>query len=401
MLDRPPLDDILAALVASNGDLFLQVHFRGQIVFGNSTFGTIGSTDEYANYLVLARYSSSGVLQWARDMMLLLGNSVTAIGTVALASSDDLAVVFNRYDPPPPPPGALTSQDLLGRIDGGNPAIKWEGSYGPGVQRPRPYDVIPRPARNDFITMGTGPDMFHGCCDQIIQMKETGTATVLGPMYSYGAMTGRDGATLWMYGAWSGSALRFNPWSQMTWNVPANPFQFGTYDTFIIGAKDDGTSFGPWITQGDEGPALLGFALATDGQPIFTMAGTAPVRINGQELLAGEGQVVAKLDATTGTVVWKTDIADRPGGIAITGDQGIATVALRSDSPPRLTLYDATNGHPRSSFIVPGSIYKIVAGPTDLFLVGTTTGAADFNPGAATDTQGAATPGIFITRYSF
>jgi hypothetical protein len=400
MLDQPVVHEMPAALVASNGDLFLQVRVHGQIVLGNTPGGTLGGINEGADFIIAARYSSSGVLQWARDMTGLMGDNAYLFGPVALASGDDLVVAFVRDDPPPPPPGRITAQYRLARIDGGNPTIKWEASY--GVNGPSAYYVVPRAARNDFITMGFGPDMTF-CCSPIVQVNGSGTSVnIIGSVYSYngGAMTGRDGSTLWMYGAWGGSGLRFNPWSSMTWNVPSNPNQFGQYDAFIVGAKDDGTTLGPWITQGDEGPGLNGFALASDGQPIFSMAGSAPTRINGQDLLVGEGRVLAKLDATTGTIVWKTDIVDRPA-IAVTGDQGVAAVELGTDAPPRLTLFSANDGQVRSSLTVPGMVYRIVAGPTDLFLVGTTNGSADFNPGAATDIQGGSTPGVFITRYSF
>ncbi len=387
-----------AAIVASNGDLFLQARIQGRITYSTTALGgSLGSTAEFTDYDV-ARMSASGVLQWARDMAFILGDRANSLYTssISLASNDDVLVAYTRTDPPPPPPGTPTAQTRLGRIDGGNPTLLWEASYGNLALAGK---VIARSARGDFLTVGFAPNQFQGCCDKVVQVSAGGaTATILGDYYAYGALPGRDGSTVWMFGAYAGT-LRLNPWSSMTWNVPANPNQLGLYDAFIIGAKDDGTNFGPWVTQGDIGPTLAGLVLAADGNPIISLGGSAPTRINGQDLLQGEGRVLAKLNAATGALMWKTDTTDASGMLVATGDGSIALVSGSPSSVVR--LYASGDGVARASFQMPGTVHHVVAGSSDLFVVGVIQGSTDFNPGTAVDTQGTTAPAICISRFSF
>ena len=382
-----------AAIVASNGDLFLQARIQGRITYSTTALGgSLGSTAEFTDLMTVARMSASGVLQWARDMAFILGDRANSLYTssISLASNDDVLVAYTRTDPPPPPPGTPTAQTRLGRIDGGNPTLLWEASYGNLALAGK---VIARSARGDFLTVGFAPNQFQGCCDKVVQVSAGGaTATILGDYYAYGALPGRDGSTVWMFGAYAGT-LRLNPWSSMTWNVPANPNQLGLYDAFIIGAKDDGTNFGPWVTQGDIGPTLAGLVLAADGNPIISLGGSAPTRINGQDLLQGEGRVLAKLNAATGALMWKTDTTDASGMLVATGDGSIALVSGSPSSVVR--LYASGDGVARASFQVPGTVHHVVAGSSNLFVVGVIQGSTDFNPGTVVDTQGTTAPACY------
>jgi hypothetical protein len=389
-----------AAIVASNGDLYLQARIQGRITYAPSGLGTsLGSTAEFTDLMTVARLSASGVLQWARDMAFILGDRANSLFTssIGLAPNDDVMVAYTRTDPPPPPPGTATAQTRLGRIDGGNPTLLWEASYGSLAIASK---VVTRSSRGDFLTVGGPPNQFQGCCDKVVQVSAGGaTATILGDYYAYGVLPGRDGSTIWMFGAYAGT-LRLNPWSSMTWNVPSNPNQLGLYDAFIVGAKDDGTSFGPWVTQGDIGPNLAGLVLAADGNPVISMGGSASTRINGQDLLQGEGHVLAKLNAATGVLMWKTDTTDASQKVVATGDGNIALLVAGSTSPT-VRLYASGDGAARASFQVPGIVEHIAAGSSDMFVVGVIQGSADFNPGTAVDMQSTTTPAIYISRFSF
>lgn len=362
----------------------------------------------------LARYTASGTLVWGRDLGSVLGTSSQPIspGSVtplALTSTGDVAVAYNKSDPPPTGPVIRTSQWRLARINTNNANVVWEATYSTSSDA---RIVVPRSAKNDYVSFGVAPDNYHGVSGsvwQTVDNSSSGTATYLKSNYAVGAAPAPDGATVWLWGFGYGGTYAINPWSTQMFNITTNPSQVGGYDAFIIGVQDNGISIGPWMSEGDWGPR---YSVAVDaaGDLIVGAECSGYTAFNGgQDFLPSAGQVLVKVDHATGKIVWRTPITALPTVILAVPGNRIVTMVQQLDSmtqmpaptaPYQLRVYSGADGSLLSSFETGMMAQALAVGTTELFVLGTVSAATDFNPGTAVDTQGSAA-GVYISRYAF
>jgi len=321
---------------------------------------------------------------------------------MALTSTDD--VMVGGLDTVTSASGTATNVNVLLRLDSTTFLTrKFGATYPAGASA---VQIFPRTPRGDYVTTGFVPDEFHGITGQVVQVLENAaTGTSLGSYIAQSAALGSDKTTLWLGGGNAGSSgvsgvLALNPWSPNTTNV-ANG------QSFIIGAKDNGTSFGPWLTtNASTRPAAFWKMAATATGDLIVLTGgggrgdTGAVSLNNKEILSlQDNQAIFKLATATGTVLWKTGVTSSFPFITIAPDG--ATIAVASQGATySLNMYADADGSIPASFTNSGQAQAIAAGGNSLYILGVVTGAADFNPGAKTDIQGNL-PGIFITRFSY
>jgi hypothetical protein len=387
------------------GDLVLDISGGVIVSAPNATF-----TDrlEAGGYV---RYSAAGALVWSRTSEQLVGKNDGGGSPLALAANGDLVLGYQRYVPATGPV-AGTYDYVFARIGGNSGNLVWEKAYfnyssaGAVVLN----GIVPRSAKNDFI----GYQLAYtfqalGSVYQFVDAGSSGSGTKLSQSFIFEAAAGADGATLWYWGAvdgWS-SPVALNPWSTKTWTLTGNPFQFSGGDVYILGAKDDGTTIGPWFTEGDYG-ALMHMVVDSAGDLIVVARASGYVTFNGgQDFFpdSSGGLMLAKISHTDGKVMWRSPLAPAslpPSLVLLPGDRVMTADVVNSDGSYTLGIYAGGTGALLSRIPVSAkqSVQLVTAGTTDLFLVGSVSSSVDFNPGAAADNQGS-TPGMFITRYSF
>lgn len=399
----------LSGAVAKNkpqGDLVLQLN--GGVTLSSADAALI-TTLSGAGY---ARYTAAGVLVWGRSSKQLLNNDdLSYESPVALTGTGDLAVAYQRYVPATGPVSG-TYHYLLGRIGGNNGTLVWEADYykysSSGAIMMS--GIVPRSAKSDFIayvqaqTFQLGGDIY-----QFVDSGTAGSGTKLTPSFMFEAAAGADGATLWSWGAVDGwnTPAQLNPWSSQTWQLTTNPSQFSGGDVYILGAKDDGTTIGPWFSEGDYG-MLMHMVVDSAGDLIVVARSAGYVTFNGGQdffTTTSGGVQLAKIRHTDGKVLWRTPLptTSLPDRLVLApGDRVVTTDTTSSDGSYTLGIYSGADGALLSRIPVSSKapVQVLAAGNTEMFLVGSVSTALDFNPGAATDTQGA-TAGLFISRYAF
>jgi hypothetical protein len=139
---------------------------------------------------------------------------------------------------------------------------------------------------------------------------------------------------------------------------------------------------------------------------------------NGGQLIANSASsVLIRIQQTNGKILWRTVLPVSVAQITIVPNNRVAILEKRADfgagaGPYGIYLYSTIDGRSLSTLStglanpVPTSVegnggpVMMAAGTSDLLVIGAVVGAADFNPGAATDMKGS-TPGVFISRYTF
>jgi hypothetical protein len=412
VLPVTPLDaipQVQSAAVGSTGDIFVQSTLFPGATPATVTFSNASETNNQATTMfttsVLARYTAANVLQLGANLTFsFLGQSsgISSLSNIALTSTDD--VMVGGVDIVTSASGVNTGTNVLTRLDSTLFLNrKWAASLPAGGGA---VQIFPRTPRGDYVTTGFVPDEFHGITGQVDQVVENATlGTSLGSYIDQSAALGSDKTTLWLGGGNAGQVgvsglLALNPWSPTTTNVAAG-------QSFIIGAKDNGTSFGPWLTtNASTRPAAFWKLAATATGDLIVLTGgggrgdTGAVSLNGREILSlADTQAIFKLATSTGTVLWKTGITSSFPFITIAPDG--ATIAVGSQGATySLNMLSDADGSIVASFTGSGTAQAIAAGVNSLYVLGVVTGAADFNPGAKTDIQGNL-PGIFITRFSY
>ncbi|HVZ85371.1 MAG TPA: hypothetical protein VHG72_00255 [Polyangia bacterium] len=370
----------------------------------------------------LARYTSGGALVWGRDLEQTLGTSSQPVYVTngqtycpfTLAPNGDVVIVYLRANPPPTGPVAQTSQFRLGRIDSNSTALVWESTL------PINYDattVVSRPNRNDFLTFGAPPDMFHGETGSVFEIKNgsggTGaTPSYLAPNGVGGSVIGKDGITIWEWTAQGEGSGQLNPWSAMTWNNPG----FGA--AAIIGAQDggnpstsgNGTELGPWWSEGDYAPNFNQIVVDGNGDLVASVTSSGLTRFNGgMAFVPAAGTSLVKISGSTGAVLWQISLpastfalSSAPGNrvaVVVSSDTTDLVSTPNSALQPMLRLYSDADGSLLTSFSVGPGASVLAAGAQDLYVLGVSTASADYNPGAGTDTGTA--PVMYFSRYTF
>jgi hypothetical protein len=215
-----------------------------------------------------------------------------------------------------------------------------------------------------------------------------------------------DKTTMWMVGGCYGqSALngptKLNPWSATTTDLTGGR-------SFIVGAKDDGTNIGPWLTtNAGTRPANLARIMVDANGDLIVVAGgggrgdTGAVSLNGKEILAAaDNAAVFKVAASNGNVAWKAAFPSNAFVPAAIAPDGAVILVAPNSSTYSLTMYRNTDGSVPVAFTGSGVAQAVVSGTKSLYVLGTVSGSADFNPGTKSDIQGTL-PGIFVTRFSY
>jgi hypothetical protein len=236
-----------------------------------------------------------------------------------------------------------------------------------------------------------------------VQVLENAAAVaVLGGYFASTAALGSDQTTLWLGGLGSGSPAALNPWSPTTTNVPAGA-------SYLIGARDNGTSFGPWTTSSTmPGQAGSFFSLIpTPANDLIVYAGGgglgAVISLNGRTIVGSQDILgIFKFATATGTVVWKTGLPNGPVSfIAVAPDGSTVAVTPQTATNYGFVTYADADGSIPGSFIGQGGADAIAVGGNSLYVLGRVRATTNFNPGTkATDIQGNL-PGIFITRFAY
>jgi len=403
---------IQSAAVGSAGDIFLEADLFGDgttlatVTFSSPTEPNTTASNMFTT-IVLGRYSSANALVLGMDLgFSFLGSTGSlnafSLSNLALTSNDD--VMLGGVDTITMPTPA-TSFNVLSRMSSASFLTRqFAARYPAGIAGA--VQIFARTPRNDYITVGNVPDEFHGTTGEIVQVLENATtATALTPYIHQSAVLGSDKTTMWFGGGNAGTIglsgpTALNPWSPNTTNIIAG-------QSYIIGAKDNGTSFGPWLTtlSGARPAAFWKLAVTGTGDLIVLTGGggradTGAISLNGKEILAlADTQAIFKLATATGTVVWKQAIASSFPFIAVAPDGAAITVSPQTGTYG-LNMYADADGALLASFIGSGTVQAVVAGGTSLYVLGFVSGSADFNPGSKTDVQGNL-PGLFITRFAY
>ena len=358
----------------------------------------------------LARYTANGTLAWGRDLLGVLGATSqrgvdsTTVSPFVLNSTGDVMVAYYWQDPPPTGPARQTSQMYLGRVNSDNANLMWAAVYSASALDVT--TIVPRSAKSDYVTFGVNGEVW-----QVVEntSSESATATRLGVDNFSGALPDVNGATTWLYGFGYAGTFALNPWSTQTWNITSNPN--GGADAFIIGVKDDGTSVGPWMSEGDWGPQYR-VAMDTAGDLLVAASSSGYTTFNGgQDFITKStgGNVLVKIDHTNGQIIWRTELTTFPTMLTAVAGNRVVTMQQQLDSstlapiataPYQLDIYSTTDGTHLSSLSAGMMAQTIAAGTKDLFVLGTVSAASDFDPGTGVDSQGSAA-GVYISRYSF
>jgi len=403
---------IQSVAVGSAGDIFLEADLFGDgtslatVTFSSPTEQNTTASNTFST-IVLGRYSSANALLLGMDLSFSFlgstgGLSAFALSNIALTSNDD--VMMGGVDVITTPTPA-TSFNVLSRMNSASFLTRvFAARYPTGV--PAAVNIFARTPRNDYIAVGNVPDEFHGITGQVVQVLDNATAaTSLGQYIHQSAALGSDKTTMWFGGGNAGQIglngpNALNPWSPNTTNIIAG-------QSYIIGAKDNGTSFGPWLTtlSGTRPAAFWKLAVTGNGDLIVLTGGggradTGAVSLNGKEILAlADTQAIFKLATATGTVVWKQAIASSFPFIAVAPDGAAITVSPQTGTYG-FNMYADADGALLASFTGSGTAQAVVAGGNSLYVLGVVSGSADFNPGSKTDVQGNL-PGLFITRFAY
>jgi hypothetical protein len=410
---------VVAAAEEANDDLILET--GGTTVTLTAPTDAIGVT---ANDVGLARYTSNGALVWGRDLEQSLNTSSSQPVTVmnggfycpfTLAGNGDIVIVYERANPRPTGPVMQTAQFRLGRIDSNSVALLWESTL------PLNYDatiVVPRAGRNDFVTFGKPPNTNSGVTGSIFEIPNGTGGTGANPNYLApndvgGAVSGKDGATIWEWTAQGEGSGQLNPWSSMTWTGG-----FGA--AAIIGAQDggspttsgNGTELGPWWSEGDYAPVYNQLAVDGNGDLLLSVTSPGLTRFNGgMPLVPTAGTSLVKISGSSGSVLWQANLPNSTFAVSTAPGNRIAVIVAAAGTaggygsfsdgnlPQTLSLYSGTDGSLLTSFPVGPGASVLAPGANDLYVLGVADVAADYNPGSGTDTGIA--PAAFFSRYTF
>ena len=415
VLPVAPLDatsQIHGAAVTSAGDIIVQIDLLAgsqpaTVTFSNPQETNAQTTTMYQT-VALGRVSSTNHLLYGQDLAYsFMGQSsgiqTTSVSPLAVTANDD--VVVGGVDAVTNASGTIVTSNVLVRLDSANSLNrKWAATYASGVSANR---IFPRSPRGDYITVGGSPDEFHGINGQVARVLEAATtATTITPYLDNAAALGADQTTLWLIGgnygqSGLGGPTQLNPWSPTTTNLTNG-------QSFIIGAKDDGSSFGPWLTTnaGTRPANLSRIVVDPNGDLIVVAVGagggdSGAVSLSGAEIIGAQDSVtIFKVTATTGTVAWKVPVPSSAFVPVAVAPDGASIIVSPSTSTYSLTMFADADGTIPASFTGSGQAQAIASGSKSLYILGVVTGSADFNPGSKTDVQGNL-PGIFITRFSY
>jgi hypothetical protein len=325
-----------------------------------------------------------------------------------MLANGDFAVGYPKYDPPTGPV-AGTYALRVARIGGHTGNLVWEAKFpwsASSVSNLGLDVLVPLSADQKIVSFTTALNFtLGGSVCQTTDLGSSGVVTCpVTQNYMMGAAAGADGATLWSWGAYDDTvAAALNPWSSQTWQLTANNGQFVGGDGYLFGARDDGSTTGPWFTEGDYGVAMT-LLVDSGGDLVVTAGSDGLVTFNGgQAFLPGSGLVLAKIDKMNGHILWATPLSVSPNELVVAPGDRIVTISQAgSDAPYVLTIYSGADGSILSSFSGAGLVANgtVACGNTEMYLAGAVTSPIDFNPGVATDTLGA-TPGMFVSRFSF
>jgi hypothetical protein len=354
-----------------------------------------------------ARYTPAGDLAWSKERSNLSTNMSGGTPSVALLPSGDFAIAYRKYDPSSGPV-AGTYSERVARIGGHTGNLVWEAKFPrtTTADGTEPGVLVARSQKQDIITFDFAQTLTIGgeTC-QTSDLGTSGTVTCLGSSgYVMGAAPGVDGVTVWSWGAYDDTiAAALNPWSSQTWQLTTNPSQFSGGDGYIWGSRDDGTTVGPWFTEGDYG-VLMNLVVDSADDLIVSATASGYVTFNGGQDFFGSsgGVLLAKIDHTNGRIVWKTMLSVKPRFIALApGDRILTVDDVASAGAYPLNLYSGADGRHLASFPIGSNDQSAIAsGKTEIYVVGSVSTPTDFNPGAATDTLGS-TPGVYISRFTF
>lgn len=381
----------------SKGDLILEFS-TGTTAVTLSPPGAerISTVEPYRT--ALARYTPEGTLTWGRDLANVVEGYKYANYPFLLASTGDLILPYGR-DIPGTGPNPGYTVDEVARIGGYTPTLVWtsrlltHGSI-----------LVERPKMNDYLSMGAEPDRLgvHSSVSRIQDNGSSATATKLGGWYGFGAATDPVDSTLWTWNGYSGTN-ELNPWSAQTWLVLSR-------NLVLIGSRDDGSSIGPWSTEGDAGLSTFSAVIESGGDLIGVAKTNGYVTFNGgQELSSAASVVLARIRPSTGQVVWRRELPNPARSLAIApGNRILVLDILAWDTTAqvscKISIYSASDGQQLSSLSAGAcnlaNAPLMVSGVSELFLVGQVGAAIDFDPGPAADHQGT-TPGVYISRFSF
>ena len=415
VLPVTPLDAISAihgAAVTSAGDVVVQIELDAgsqpaTVTFSNALETSSQVTTMYQT-VALGRLSSDNHLLYGQDLAYSFmgqtsGIQPNSVSPLVVTANDD--VVVGGVDAVTNASGTIVTSNVLVRLDSANSLNrKWAATYATGVSANR---IFPRPTRGDYITVGGSPDEFHGINGQVASVLEAATtATTITPYLDNAAALGADQTTLWLVGGNYGQAglsgpTQLNPWSATTTNLTNG-------QSFIIGAKDDGSSFGPWLTTnaGTRPANLSRVVVDPNGDLIVVAVGagggaSGAVTLNSKEIIGAQDSVtIFKVTAATGTVAWKVPVPSSAFVPVAVAPDGAAIIVSPSTSTYSLSMFADADGTIPASFTGSGQAQAVASGPNSLYILGVVTGSADFNPGSKTDIQGNL-PGIFVTRFSY
>ncbi|MDB4346063.1 SBBP repeat-containing protein [bacterium] len=384
----------------SGGNVYVIGQYSGSVTIGSTTLPDTGSSDAF-----VAKYDTSGTVQWATS----IGGGGSDYGHGIATDSNGNVYVIGRYN------GSVTigsttlngtgvSDVFVAKYDTSG-TVQWATSiggtstdYGFGIATDSSGNVYVIGRYTGNVTIGSTTLDGTGNGDVFVAKYDTSGTDQwarsiggTGPDYGYGIATDSSG-NVFVTGRYRGGTITFAPDTTLT---NAGPF---TDDAFVAKYDTSGTfqwarGFGGWDSDN-------GYGIATDssGNVYVTGGFTGSVTI-GSITLTGwdfENAFVAKYD-TSGTVQWAKGIS---GQFTTARGYGIAT---DSDGNVYVTGYYYT-----TATFAPGTTLTS-AGSTDAFVAkydtsGTVQWATsiggtgtDYGYGIATDSGG----NVYVTgQYS-
>jgi hypothetical protein len=312
----------------SGGNVYVIGHYSGSVTIGSTTLTSVGSTDAF-----VAKYDTSGTVQWATS----IGGTINDFGYgIATDSGGNVYVTGTYFGTATFTSGTtLTSTGsfdaFVAKYDTSG-TVQWATSIG-GTGSEDGYDIATDSSGNVYVTgiylgtftIGSTTLTSTSSYDAFVAKYDT-SGTVqwaksiggsAGPDYGYGIATDSSG-NVYVIGRYYGSTITFAPGTTLTNAID------GTSDVFVVKYDTSGTV--QWARGFGGSNNDLGYGIATDSSGNVYVTGKFygdSVTI-GSTTLTGtdfDNTFVAKYD-TSGTVQWARGISGATAGDGIATDSG-------------------------------------------------------------------------------
>ena len=318
----------------SGGNVYVIGHYSGSVTIGSTTLTSVGSTDAF-----VAKYDTSGTVQWATS----IGGTSNDFGYgITTDSGGNVYVIGSYIGTVTIGSTTLTNTDtydaFVAKYDTSG-TVQWATSIG-GTGSEDGYDIATDSSGNVYVTgiyLGTvtiGSTTLTSTSSYdafVVKYDTSGTVQwaksiggSAGPDYGYGIATDSSG-NVYVIGRYYGNTITFAPGTTLTnTNQDDTGGEFATTDVFVVKYDTSGTV--QWARGFGGSNNDLGYGIATDSSGNVYVTGKfygSSVTIGSTTLTGSnfDNAFVAKYD-TSGTVQWARGISGATAGDGIATDSG-------------------------------------------------------------------------------